>query len=109
MISQLHEHILSLETEAPFHNKKRKFSNPPQVDDEDEGMNNLRIENEQLKERLDALESSKTATAITSNQTETTQENTSNTTTGNPKDIMKMIEEKLSTGLSKIEENVNKF
>jgi len=43
---------------------------------------------------------------ITSNQIETTQENTS-TTTGSPKDIMKMIEEKLSTGLSKIEENVN--
>ena len=106
VISQLNEHILYIETEAPSHNKKRKFSSSAQVDDEDEGMDNLRIENEQLKERIDELERSKTATVITNNQIETTQENTS-TTTGSPKDIMKMIEEKLSTGLSKIEENVN--
>ena len=48
IISQLHKHIHWVETEMPSHNKKRRFSNSEQIEHEDEGMKNLKIENERL-------------------------------------------------------------
>ena len=110
MISELQGHIHYLETEIPIHNKKRKLSNSVQVADEDEGMKNLRIENEKLRQQIDELRDLKAVTAdTTSNQIQTTQENPSNTTTNNLTDMMKMIEEKLSSGFSKIKEDMNEL
>ena len=76
----------------PSHNKKRRFSNSEQIEDEDEGMKNLKIENERLKQQIEELKNSGSATTnTTSNQIQTTQENSSNTFTQSPADIMKMI------------------
>ena len=98
MISELRGHIHYLETEIPIHNKKRKLSNSVQVADEDEGMKNLRIENEKLRQQIDELRNLKAVTTdtadTTSNQIQTTQDNPSNTTTNNQTDMIKMIEEK---------------
>ena len=110
MISELRGHIHYLETEIPIHNKKRKLSNSVQVDDEDEGMKNLKIENEKLKKQIDELRNLKAATVdTTSNQLQTTQGNQSNTTTSNLTDMMKMIEEKLCAGFSKIKDDMNEL
>ena len=109
-ISQLNEHILYIETETPSHNKKRKFSNSAQIEDEDETMKNLKIENEQLKQQIDTLKNPETATMNTrSNQIQTTEENASNTDTQSPEDIMKMIKKELSFGFSEIKENVKQL
>ena len=106
-ISQLNEHILSLETEGfstSSHNKKRKFSNSAQPEEEDEQLFNLRNENEQLKKRIDELERPSTTNETTNCQCKHT-----TTTADSTTDIVKIIEEKLSIGLSAIKENVNKL
>ena len=110
IISQLHKHIHWVETEMPSHNKKRRFSNSAQIEDEDEGMKNLKMENEQLKQQIEELKNSGSATTnTTSNQIQTPQENASNSITQSPADIMKMIKNELSSGFSEIKENVNQL
>ena len=97
----------------PSHNKKRRFSNSAHIEneeEEDEGMKNLKIENERLKQQIEELKNSRSDTTnTTSNQIQTPQENASNSITQSPADIMKMIKNELSSGFSEIKENVNQL
>ena len=88
--------------------KKRKFSNSKQETDEEDVMKQLQNENQQLKKRIEVLETlQQTTKNSTSAQIQTTQEiaSTSNVTTQNPADIMQMIKKELSSGFTEIKEN----
>jgi len=56
-ITELREHILSLETDwtTDWNNKKRKFSNSKPEEDEDQKLQILRNENQELKKRINDL------------------------------------------------------
>ena len=107
-ISELKEHVISVETELPsMMNKKRKFSNSKQDTDEEDVMKQLQNENEQLKKRIEVLEALQQNTTNPTNSQENA--STSNTTTQSPEDIMTMIKRELSSGFSEIKENVNQL
>ena len=78
-ISELQEHVISVETELPsMISKKRKFSNSKQETDEEDVMKQLQNENEQLKKRIEVLE---TLQQNTTNSTSQENTSTSDTTT----------------------------
>ena len=109
-ISELQEHVISVETELPsMMNKKRKFSNSKQDTDEEDAMKQLQNENEQLKKRIEVLESLQQTTTNSTSSQENENASTSNTTTQSPEDIMSMIKRELSSGFSEIKENVNQL
>ena len=107
-IDQLQEHILKLETELPLllGKKKRRLSNDElkqQVSDsKDEQIHRLQNEIEKLKEKL-----GEPVDASSSNQN--VEENNQSTSICMNTDIIKLIEEKLSTGLTAIKVNVNQL
>jgi hypothetical protein len=97
-IEHLEEHIITIETGLQMHSKKRKLNDEAyddlmmKIEEQELKISHLINENEDLKVKADA----KTKTV---NRTE-------NTTTT---EIIKLIEDKLSSGLNAIKENVNQL
>ena len=115
MISELQEHILSLETDWTKDwnsiNKKRKFSNSRPDEDEEDEIQKLKEENLQLRKRIDELITHKESNTESSNQNilsepKSIKQNRNDT----PMDeILKTIEEKMNKGFNNIQSNVEKM
>ena len=104
-IDELQEHITTLETVDLQSKKKRRLSNDDfeqQVSDsKDEEILRLQNEVQKLKEKLgEPVDQADTGTQIDEENNQSTPMNT---------DIVKLIEEKLNTGLNAIKINVNQL
>ena len=113
MIAQLHKHVLYVETELPLQSKKRKCSNTPLTnadENETEQMDSLRAENERLKEQLEELRNNDPASEPTTENISTQNQTTVGAgTPSNAHEIIQIIEKKLKEGFSEIKDNVNQF
>ena len=54
-ITQMQEHILSLETDVPQKNKKRRLGNPGEIDNNENKLERLNKENETLRAKVNKL------------------------------------------------------
>ena len=106
-IAELHSHVLYVETELPLQSKKRKYSRSPQTDDDDGvdetnnlELENLKIENEQLKKKMEQL-----LACQATNQDESASLQVRNQNDSKLKDL----DEKLVNGLEKIQANLEKM
>ena len=111
MITQLQQHILTLETE-PLQNKKRRLENDDwelQVNDaKDEEIERLTKENDQLKQKPGSWSETddEDSLVIPGNQQRDDQINQNDIQT---RKIIKIIEEKISNGFETIQSNVEKL
>ena len=110
MITQLKEHVLTLETEMPLHNKKRRRENDDweqqAYDNKDDEIARLTKENEQLKQNLGSGSEMEIEDSfgIPCDQQINVQ-----TKQNDLQKIIKIIEEKLSNGFETIQFNVEKL
>ena len=112
MITQLQQHILTLETELPLQNKKRRRENDDWEqqanDNKDEEIDRLTKENEQLKRKPGSWAETEVedSLGIPGNQQMDAQIKQNDLQT---RQIIKIIEEKMSNGFETIQSNVEKL
>ena len=113
IITQLQQHILTLETELPLQNKKRRLDNDDweqqAIDNKDMEIERLTKENEQLKQKPGSwaeteVEDSLGIPGIHQMDAQIKQNDDLQT-----RKIIKIIEDKMNNGFEKIQENVEKL
>ena len=110
-IAELREHVTSLETDWTkdwnSFSKKRKFSNSKPVEEEDDELQKVKMENQELKKRIDELLASKVvSTAEPSNIASEPTASESMNNEGGMGYLIETIEKKISKGFETIQSNV---
>ena len=110
-ISELGEHILSLETDWTkdwnSFNKKRKFSNSKPAEEEDDELQKVKKENQELKKRIDELLASKEVSIAESSNIESEPKASEFMhNEGRMGYLIETIEKKISKGFETIQSNV---